>query len=171
MLVDGLPVYHRFSEAASADAVPLVHVHGFAHLRHVPRTDRGAARADAPHVRPRPARDGPQPAAAAAAPTCRASRASLISYLDAVGVERATFVGNSLGCPIIIEVASTYPDRIDRAVLVSPAGGPNNQPLAAALGQMVARRPRGSRRRCCRSPVRDYLRFGVPQEPRACSRR
>jgi pimeloyl-ACP methyl ester carboxylesterase len=85
---------------------------------------------------------------------------ALVSYCDAVGVERATFVGNSLGCPIIIEVATTFPDRIERAVLVSPAGGPNNQPLGRALWQMAAD---GLREPVSMVPiaVRDYLRFGV----------
>ena len=87
--------------------------------------------------------------------------AALISYCDAVGVERATFIGNSLGCPLIVEVASTFPDRIERAVLVSPAGGPNNIPVRRAVA------------RWCSTPreplsmvpiaVRDYLRFGVLQ--------
>jgi pimeloyl-ACP methyl ester carboxylesterase len=48
---------------------------------------------------------------------------ALDAYCDAVGDERATFVGNSLGCPIIVELATTFPDRIDRVVLISPAGG------------------------------------------------
>jgi pimeloyl-ACP methyl ester carboxylesterase len=87
---------------------------------------------------------------------------ALIDYCDAVGVERATFVGNSLGCPIIVEVASTFPDRIDGAVLVSPAGGPNNQPLGRAIRQMAMDAPREP---ISMLPiaVRDYLRFGLLQ--------
>ncbi|HEY4607583.1 MAG TPA: alpha/beta hydrolase, partial [Ilumatobacteraceae bacterium] len=85
---------------------------------------------------------------------------ALIAYCDEVGVQRATFVGNSLGCPLIIEVASTFPDRIERAVLVSPAGGPNNQPIGRALKQMVLD---GPREEVSMLPIaaRDYLRFGV----------
>lgn len=85
---------------------------------------------------------------------------ALISYCDAVEVDRATFVGNSLGCPLIIEIASTFPDRIDRAVFVSPAGGPTNQPLGRALAQMAID---GLREPWSMLPiaVRDYLRFGV----------
>ena len=87
---------------------------------------------------------------------------SLMGYCDAVGVEKATFVGNSLGCPIILEVASSFPDRIERAVLVSPAGGPNNQPIPRALVQMMLDGPREP---VAMIPiaVRDYLRFGVLQ--------
>jgi pimeloyl-ACP methyl ester carboxylesterase len=44
---------------------------------------------------------------------------ALISYCDAVGVDKATVVGNSLGCPIVCEVAASFPERIERAVLVS----------------------------------------------------
>lgn len=61
---------------------------------------------------------------------------SLVHYLDGLAIDRATFVGNSLGCPITMEVAATHRDRIDRVVLVSPAGGPHNQPLRRAVGQM-----------------------------------
>jgi pimeloyl-ACP methyl ester carboxylesterase len=61
-----------------------------------------------------------------------------------------------------MEVAAMHRDRIDRVVLVSPAGGPNNQPLARALGQMsrdVMREPAGM------WPIasRDYLRYGIPR--------
>ena len=72
------------------------------------------------------------------------------------------FVGNSLGCPIIVELASTFPERIQRAVLVSPAGGPNNRPLARAIRQMAMD---GLREPTAMLPiaVRDYLRFGAMQ--------
>ena len=130
VLVDGLPLYHRFSETASADAVPLVHVHGFAisgtymePTAALLATDRRTYVPDLPGM----GRSMRQPQR----PDLQGLATSLVHYLDELGIERATFVGNSLGCPIIIEVAASYRDRIDRVVLVSPAGGPNNQPLAA----------------------------------------
>ena len=85
---------------------------------------------------------------------------ALMSYCDAVGVERPILVGNSLGCPIILEVAAAFPDRIERAVMVSPAGGPNNQPLGRAIAQMAMD---GLREPPSMLPIasRDYLRFGV----------
>jgi pimeloyl-ACP methyl ester carboxylesterase len=85
---------------------------------------------------------------------------AVIAYCDAVRVERTTFVANSLGCPIVVEIAATFPDRIARAVLVSPAGGPNNMPLLRALRQMALdglREPPSM----VRIATRDYLRFGV----------
>ena len=82
-------------------------------------------------------------------------------FLDDRRVRSATLVGNSMGCPVILEFAHHYPERIDRAVLVSPAGGLHNQPLRRAIGQLA--RDGG------REPTRmmgvatpDYLRFGVP---------
>jgi pimeloyl-ACP methyl ester carboxylesterase len=160
VLVDGAPVFHRWHIPPDA-AGDLVHVHGFAisgtyleptaallarrHRTYVPDLP-GMGRS----LRPLEPLDLPGLARA------------LIGYLDAVGIERPTFVGNSLGCPIIIEVASSFPDRIDRAVLVSPAGGPNNRPIGRALRQMAMD---GTREPPSMLPIatRDYLRFGVPR--------
>jgi pimeloyl-ACP methyl ester carboxylesterase len=159
VIVDGLPVFHRLCTAAGASADAIVHVHGFGisgtyleptaallaprHRTYVPDLP-GMGRS----MRPRQPLDLPGLARA------------LMAYCDAVGVSRATLVGNSLGCPIIVEVATAFPDRISHAVLVSPAGGPNNQPLARALRQMAVdgfREPRSM----LPIAVRDYLRFGA----------
>ena len=159
VLVDGLPVFHRVCTDAGPTADAIVHVHGFGisgtyleptaarlaprHRTYVPDLP-GMGRS----MRPPQPLDLPGLARA------------LMSYCDAVGVERATLVGNSLGCPIIVEVATAFPDRIEHAVLVSPAGGPNNQPLGRALRQMAID---GFREPLSMVPiaVRDYLRFGV----------
>ncbi len=161
LIVDGVPLFHRVCLDAGPDADAIVHVHGFGisgtYLE--PTAARLAPRhntfvPDLPgmgrSMRPEKALDLPGLARA------------LVLYCDAVGVERATFVGNSLGCPIIIELATAFPDRIERAVLVSPAGGPNNRPLARALRQMATD---GFREPLSMLPiaVRDYLRFGVLQ--------
>ena len=159
VIVDGLPVYHRVCVDAGTGADAIVHVHGFgisgtyleptaARLAPCHRTFVPDLPGMGRSIRP----DQPLDVSGLAR--------ALVSYCDTVGVERATFVGNSLGCPIIIEVATRFPERIERAVLVSPAGGPNNQPLGRALWQMAAD--------SVREPVsmvpiavRDYLRFGV----------
>jgi pimeloyl-ACP methyl ester carboxylesterase len=161
VVVDGLPMFHRLCVDAGPAADAIVHVHGFGisgtyleptaallaprHRTYVPDLP-GMGRS----MRPDRALDLP------------GLTRALVSYCDAVGVERATFVGNSLGCPLIVELATTFPDRIERAVLVSPAGGPTNQPLARAIGQMAVD---GLREPPSMVPiaVRDYLRFGVLQ--------
>jgi pimeloyl-ACP methyl ester carboxylesterase len=159
VIVDGLPVFHRTCMDAGPTAGAIVHVHGFGisgtyleptaallaprHRTYVPDLP-GMGRS----MRPRQPLDLPGLARA------------LMAYCDAVGVERAALVGNSLGCPIIVEVATAFPDRITHAVLVSPAGGPNNQPLARALRQLAVD---GFREPISMVPiaVRDYLRFGA----------
>jgi pimeloyl-ACP methyl ester carboxylesterase len=161
VIVDGLPLYHRECTTAGADAPAMVHVHGFGisgtYLE--PTAERLTHRfrtfvPDLPGMGRSMRRERPLDIPGLAA--------ALMSYCDEVGVERATFVGNSLGCPVICEVAAMYPERIERAVLVSPAGGPMNQPLRRAVAQMALDGPR--------EPigmvpiaVRDYLRFGVLQ--------
>ena len=159
VIANGLPMFHRSNIDAGAAADAMVHVHGFGisgtyleptaallaphHRTFVPDLP-GMGRS----IRPEPGLDLPGLARA------------LMAYCDAVGVERPILVGNSLGCPIIIEVATTFPDRIERAVLVSPAGGPNNQPLGRAIGQMAMD---GLREPLSMLPIatRDYLRFGA----------
>jgi pimeloyl-ACP methyl ester carboxylesterase len=162
VIVDGLPLFHRYAEppAGGTDGV-LVHVHGFGisgtYLEPTAALLSGARRTFVPDLpgmgrsmRPSQPLDVPGLAAA------------LVGYLDAVEVERATLIGNSLGCPIIVEVASSFPDRLERAVLVSPAGGVNNQPLRRAVRQMAMD---GLREPPSMLPIatRDYLRFGVLQ--------
>lgn len=84
-----------------------------------------------------------------------------VRFLDDRGVDRTSVVGNSMGCPVIVELAHRYPERVDRAVLVSPAGGIHNQPLRRAIGQLAkdgGREPR----KMITVATPDYLRFGVP---------
>ncbi len=161
LVVDRLPMYHRFCVEAGPEAPTIVHVHGFGisgtYLEPTAAVLAPRYRTYVPDLpgmgrsmRPRRGLDLPGLARA------------LIAYCDTIGVERPVLVGNSLGCPIILEFASTFPDRIDRAVLVSPAGGPNNQPMARAFRQMALD---GLREPPSMLPIagRDYLRFGVLQ--------
>ncbi|MEP6630133.1 MAG: alpha/beta hydrolase [Lapillicoccus sp.] len=87
------------------------------------------------------------------------------AFLDERGIGSATLVGHSVGCAVITEFAHLYPQRLDRAVLVSPAGGPHNQPFLRAVRQVAhdsLREPTGL------VPVAalDYLRFGLPSTKR-----
>ena len=82
------------------------------------------------------------------------------AFLDDRQVQSVTLVGNSMGCPVICEFAYLYPDRLERAILVSPAGGMNNQPFRRAFRQIAHD---GLREPTHLLPVAvpDYLRFGV----------
>jgi pimeloyl-ACP methyl ester carboxylesterase len=158
--VNGLRVFSRVSEeGAEPGAPPIVHVHGFGVSgRYLEPTARQLATHYPTYVpdlpgygrseNPRRLLDIPGLAEA------------LAGYLDAVGVERAVVLGNSMGCLTAAEFAHRFPERVERAVLVSPAGGPHNQPLWRGMGQLV--------RDFVKEPlslasiaVPEYLRFGM----------
>ena len=84
---------------------------------------------------------------------------AVVSVLDALGIDRAVLLGNSMGCAVALEVAHAAPTRVHRLVLVSPAGGVQNQPLARALGQLGQDMFRESPR-MFPVAVPDYVRFG-----------
>lgn len=46
----------------------------------------------------------------------------LLAFMDVIKVKRASFIGVSLGSWIIARLAQRYPSRVDRAILISPAG-------------------------------------------------
>jgi pimeloyl-ACP methyl ester carboxylesterase len=84
---------------------------------------------------------------------------ALLELLDALGVERAVLVGNSMGGPVCLEVAHSAPERVAGVVLASPAGGAHNQPLTRALVQL-ARDAWRENPRMVRVALPDYLHFG-----------
>jgi pimeloyl-ACP methyl ester carboxylesterase len=47
----------------------------------------------------------------------------ILGLLDQLGIERVTPVGNSMGGAASLELALTAPDRVDRLILMAPAGG------------------------------------------------
>lgn len=46
----------------------------------------------------------------------------LVELLDALEIEKATFVGHSMGGQISMTIALNYPERVNKLVLISPAG-------------------------------------------------
>jgi pimeloyl-ACP methyl ester carboxylesterase len=44
-----------------------------------------------------------------------------IGVLDALGIERATFAGHHTGSVTAMEIAASYPDRVDKLILSAPA--------------------------------------------------
>jgi pimeloyl-ACP methyl ester carboxylesterase len=157
--IDGVDVFYRESPSPP-DAPVLMHLHGFGlsgrYLLPTAEALAGEFHTLVPDL-PGFGRSGnaiepltvPELAHAAAA------------FLDTQGIEKVTLVGNSMGCPVICEFGNSYPHRLERAILVSPAGGIHNQPLPRALRQLShdgLREPI----RLLRVAVPDYLRFGVP---------
>jgi len=156
LLIDGLRL--RYRRSTGGVGVPIVHVHGFAisgaYL--MPTAERLAARwvnvvPDLPGYGRSQRRDRVL--------DIPALSEALMAVLDALDLERAVLVGNSMGCPVALEVAHAAPDRVHRLVLVSPAGGVQNRPLSRALGQLARDGFRESPR-MLPVAVPDYVRFG-----------
>jgi pimeloyl-ACP methyl ester carboxylesterase len=53
----------------------------------------------------------------------------LLQFMDALGIDKATLVGHSMGGGTAIYFSVQYPDRVDKLVLVDPTGIPNPLPL------------------------------------------
>jgi pimeloyl-ACP methyl ester carboxylesterase len=158
--IDGVDVFYRESPNPPADKRVMAHIHGFGLSgRYLLPTAERLADEFHTYVPDLPGfgRSGKRRDMLDIPDLAHAAK----DFLEDRGVERATLVGNSMGCPVIIEFAHHYPERIDRAVLVSPAGGLYNQPLRRAMGQLsrdATREPT----RMARVAVPDYVRFGVP---------
>jgi pimeloyl-ACP methyl ester carboxylesterase len=154
--VEGRSVHCRRSVGGTG--VPLVHIHGFAisgaYLMPTARLLAGRWVNIVPDL-PGYGLSEPRDHVLDIPALARA----LVAVLDALDIEQAVLVGNSMGCPIGLEVAHEAPERVDRLVLVSPAGGVQNQPLPRALAQLALDVVRESPRMV---PVAlpDYLRFG-----------
>ena len=48
----------------------------------------------------------------------------LAAWMPAIGLERASFLGNSFGCQVIADIAARYPERVERTVLQGPTTPP-----------------------------------------------
>jgi pimeloyl-ACP methyl ester carboxylesterase len=162
--IDGVDVFYREGPVPSADARVMAHVHGFGLSgRYLLPTAERLSDEFHTYVPDLPGfgRSGKRKDMLDIPDLARAA----LDFFDDRGVDKATLVGNSMGCPVIIEYAHRYPDRIDRAVLVSPAGGVYNQPLRRAITQLSADAPREPLR-MAQVAVPDYVRFGVPSTMR-----
>ncbi len=60
---------------------------------------------------------------------------ALAQWMQAIGLDKATLLGNSLGCQVIALFAIRYPACIERAILV----GPSMDPQALTARQEIAR--------------------------------
>ena len=154
--VGGRNVYVRRS--TGADGVPVVHVHGFAISgEYLMPTARLLARRWVNVVPDLPGYG--RSARHDRVLDIPSLAGSLMALLDELEIPNAVLVGNSMGCPVALEVAHAAPERVHRLVLVSPAGGVQNRPLVRALGQLATDGLRESPRML---PVAlpDYVRFG-----------
>jgi 2-hydroxy-6-oxonona-2,4-dienedioate hydrolase len=152
--VAGLDLFWR--ELGTGDPLVFVHGIGISGKYLLPTAERLA-----PHVRalvpdlPGTGRSRRPPRALGVGGTAGA----LHAWLDAIGIERASFLGNSMGCQTIVRLAAERPERVDKLVLV----GPTVDPRARALGRQILRLARDA----FQEPVRlvgiaawDYVVYG-----------
>src|SRR5215212_1513890 len=84
----------------------------------------------------------------------------LRAWMDVVGLERAYFLGNSLGCHTVAAAAGRHRERVAGAILVSPVGDPggrNMLRLAARASNDFVREPWS----LWAIMLRDYLKAGL----------
>ncbi len=155
--VRGSSVYYRRSLGGAAD-IPIVHVHGFgisgSYLMPTARQLAGRRVNVVPDL-PGYGRSERGEHVLGIHELAEA----VLAVLDEMHIETAVLVGNSMGCPIGLEIAHAAPERVHRLVLVSPAGGIQNRPLPRALGQLGLDVIRESPR-MIPVAVPDYVRFG-----------
>lgn len=132
--VDGIPIHARVSARpalSSADA-PVVLVHGLviSSLYMVPTAERLAPfrRVFAPDLRG--FRKSGKPNYTLSIPELADT---LRAWMDAVGLERVPFVGNSLGCQILADLAVRYPERVERLVFAGPTMDPQDRRARAQI--------------------------------------
>lgn len=137
---------------------PIVHVHGFGISgRYLLPTAEILSRRWTTLIPDMPGYGrSPKPPRALGIP---ALAGTLIGVLDALEIEKAVLLGNSMGSPVSLEVAHEVPDRVAGVVLVSPAGGVHNQPLSRAIRQL-ARDTVREKPAMARIAVPDYVNFG-----------
>ena len=109
-LVRGTPVYHRAREVEGAPTI--LHLHGFAISGSYMVPTAGLLADEFTTYVPDLPGFGrsPRPDHVLTIPELADSAAA---FLDSVGVERATVVGNSLGCTVLAAFAQRHPDRLE----------------------------------------------------------
>lgn len=84
----------------------------------------------------------------------------IVEWMDAIGLERASFLGNSVGCQVIVELAVRHPQRITRAVLQGPTVDPAARSYTGQFRRWWKNRHLEGRREKGPIVVRDYWECG-----------
>ena len=114
----------RVVEAGPADGAPVVLVHGwactaFSWRRQVPALAEAGHRVVAFDLKGHGFTDKPPLVAEYSA---AAMTQFVVDLMDAVGVDRVSLVGHSMGGAVATLVALAHPERVDRLALLSPVG-------------------------------------------------
>ena len=71
-------------------------------------------------------------------PTVREQADQLLAWLDASKIKRAVLCGHSTGCQVVIDLASRYPDRVERLILLGPTFPPGHRSLFDYVPRLLA---------------------------------
>ena len=157
--VGGLCIYSRVSRVATQrSTTPVVLVHGFgiSSSYFVPTAERLATEFHvyAPDLPGHGRSDKPDH------PLDIPQLADVLrDWMDAIGIQTAMFVANSMGCQVLADLAVRHPDRIERLVLIAPTIDPHARTVLEhlprfALGALY------DRPSLAWLVVADYLRMG-----------
>jgi 2-hydroxy-6-oxonona-2,4-dienedioate hydrolase len=154
-------IFTRLSEDPAASGPPVVLVHGYVISSRymVPTAERLAPfhpvyAPDLPGFgesgRPRRVLDIPELADV------------LLQWMDVMGLERPVLVGNSMGCQILVDLASRHPRRVGCLVLVGPSVDPAGRSMPAQILRLMidALRERPS---LIGIFLHDFLKTGLPR--------
>ncbi|KAL4914808.1 hypothetical protein BDW62DRAFT_189822 [Aspergillus aurantiobrunneus] len=84
----------------------------------------------------------------------------LRDWMDTAGIRSAHFVSNSLGCQILAEFTSRWPERVERLVLQGPTRDKSRQPVLKTLRALAAN-SRNEPLSMTAIMIRDYWRAGL----------
>ena len=85
---------------------------------------------------------------------------ALAAWMDAVGLEGAALVGNSMGCQIIANLAVRRPELVERVVLQGPTMDPHGRSVPRQVVRFLLDMPRESPS-LLGIELRDYLAAGT----------
>jgi len=69
---------------------------------------------------------------------------SLDAWMQAIGLESAVLIGNSMGCQVIAHLAVRHPERVERAVLQGLTMDPQGRTVLRQLGRFLTNSTRES---------------------------
>jgi 4,5:9,10-diseco-3-hydroxy-5,9,17-trioxoandrosta-1(10),2-diene-4-oate hydrolase len=83
----------------------------------------------------------------------------LVGFLNAVGVPKASLVGNSMGASVALYTAAKFPDAVERIVLADGGGFRPTAPRAAAAPTSEAQHRRQIQNGVTREETREFFRI------------
>jgi 2-hydroxy-6-oxonona-2,4-dienedioate hydrolase len=84
----------------------------------------------------------------------------LVAWTRACGLERATFLGNSVGCQLVVRLAVRHPELVERVVLQGPTMDPEARTMREQTWRWI-RNSRGERGSLTPIALREYWRCGL----------